>query len=826
MVGIVVVSHSAKLAEGVVELARQMGGGEVPLVATGGVDDPDDPIGTDAFSIKEAIEKVWSPDGVVVLMDLGSAVLNAETALDFLEPPVDPSKVVLCEAPLVEGAVAAVAASGIGATIDEVVAEARSGLEPKREHLGVGDERPATAPATIDGAVTREFTVSNALGLHLRPAGKLVETLGRFEAQAEIANLTTGSGPAPGRSLSRVSALGIRQGHVMSVTAAGPDAEALLSAVEQLVADRFGEREPEEPISAAGDMGEEEIAAEGRLVGIPAAPGLAVGPVRRLRRPKLEIEGHQVGSVEEERSRLEAGVAAAQRDIERQREAARRRVGAAEGEIFTAHLLILADEELLATARDAIGPEIGAAQAWKEAVTVAAARLRELDDPYQAARAADVEAVGDIVLAHILGVDPTPRLEEGGVLVADDLTPGETAALDTDLVTGIVTSGGAPTSHSAIIARALGVPAVVAVGPIAIEDGTVVLVDGNTGTVIIEPDPDLVREAEVSIAAAREAAAVAREEAWRPAVTVDGVQIDVAANIGSVEDAEAAVEAGADGVGLLRTEFLYLGRNSPPSFSEETAIYRRVIDVLAGRPLVLRTLDVGGDKPLPFLSDRTEENPFLGVRGIRLGLAEPEILSSQLQAALTAAAGTHLRLMFPMVAVLGDWRRARAMVDDALGRVETPPEILEVGVMVEVPSLALLADRFAEEVDFFSIGTNDLTQYTLAAERGNPELAGLADGLHPAVLSLIRTVTRAAEVQGPWVGVCGELGGDPEAIPILLGLGVRELSMNPVAIPRAKQLVRRIDLSDVQALADEVLGMEDAAQVRERAGRYLVELGG
>jgi multiphosphoryl transfer protein len=352
----------------------------------------------------------------------------------------------------------------------------------------------------------------------------------------------------------------------------------------------------------------------------------------------------------------------------------------------------------------------------------------------------------------------------------------------------------------------------------------VLLVDGSAGTVVVEPTDEEVALAEVRIRDETEQLEAAREDAQAPAATAEGVSIEVAANIGSVEDARAAMLSGADGVGLLRSEFLYMNRPDAPTEAEQEETYRAIITQLEGRPLVLRTIDVGGDKPLGFVEQPDEENPFLGLRGLRLALARPDLILSQLRAALKVATDHPLRIMFPMVTTLGEWERARALVAEATESIGGLPPGLELGVMVEVPALALMADRFAPVVDFFSIGTNDLTQYTLAAERGNPHVTGLADAFHPAVLRLIDRTCRAAEENGRWVGVCGEMAGDPLAIPLLLGLGVTELSMTPVAIPAAKAVVRKVHRGEARAFAEGVLAMGTAGEVRTAVETFAASL--
>jgi phosphocarrier protein FPr len=404
-------------------------------------------------------------------------------------------------------------------------------------------------------------------------------------------------------------------------------------------------------------------------------------------------------------------------------------------------------------------------------------------------------------------------------VIAPDLTPADTAALDRELVLGIATAHGSATSHSAILARSLGIPAVVGIGEylLDVQEGTPLVLDGDAGTVYVDPGEELVRGYERRQAEREESALRALASARQPAQTLDGRRIQVVANVGSPTDVDLAVANGAEGVGLLRTEFLFLERESLPSEEEQLAAYGDMAARLNGMPMILRTLDVGADKPLPYLPSRPEANPFLGVRGIRLGLDQPELLEAQLRAALRAAAAHPLKVMFPMVATLAEYRGAVSVLRRAREQLEQSGEMvgqMEVGIMVEVPAAALAAEVFAPEVDFFSIGTNDLTQYTLAAERGNERLAGLADALHPSVLRLIQAVTESAQRHGKWVGVCGELASEPLAVPALVGLGVTELSVNPPAIPTVKEAVRQVDSGAAAALAREALRLTSADEVR------------
>jgi phosphocarrier protein FPr len=832
VIGIVLVSHSPKVAEGVADLAREMGGAEVRLEPVGGLDMPDRPMGTDAVLVMQAIERAWSEDGVLVLMDLGSAVLSAEMALDML-PPDRTGRVLLCEAPFVEGAVAAAVAAKLGRSLPEVAEEARGGLGPKAAHLGTPAPSPA-APVSAAAAGPKasvRLSVENPLGLHARPAARFVQAAGRFDADVRVTNLTTGAGPASARSLNAVATLGVRQGHQIEVVAWGPEAQAAIDAIEALAAERFGD-DVESQASAAsrGDRGAAEAPAfvpvAGALTGVSASPGVAVGPARHMRPPEIEVPSGPAGEPKEEWMALEAAIDATRVEISATRATVATRADEQSAAIFDAHLLFLEDEELIAPVRSAIlDGARGAGEAWKEAVDRVAETWRALDDPYLRERAADVEAVGAQVLAHLLGsASARPSLAGGGVLIAADLTPADTAGLDPAVVVGIATALGGPTSHSAILARSLGIPSVVGLGRTVLEisEGTTVIVDGEGGTVRSDPNPAQIAEAERRADSFRASEAAARAEATRPAVTRDGTPIEVLANVGQPADVEAALHAGAEGVGLLRTEFLFIGRDTMPSEQEQEAAYRGIAGSLGGRPLILRTLDVGGDKPLPYLPVPAEANPFLGLRGLRLGLARPEVLRTQLRAVLRVAADHPVKVMFPMVTSLAEVRAAKALVEEARREVEgaggrVPPH-LEVGIMVEVPSAALDAEVLAPEVDFFSIGTNDLTQYTLAAERGNERVAGFADALHPAVLRLIEMTVQGAGSYGRMVGVCGEIAGDPVAVPILVGLGVRELSAAPPAVPRVKRAVRETEIGSARTLAEQALALDSAEAVRAAAG--------
>jgi multiphosphoryl transfer protein len=822
VVGLVIVSHSAALADGVTELAREMGGGDVAIEAAGGMEGGE--IGTDAERVRQALERVRSPDGVLVLMDLGSALMSAEMATEMAEP--DRGEILLSEAPLVEGAVAAAALAGAGASLEEVAREARGAMRMKTEQLGTDEAQSQEAQPAHNGptgeaeepAAELRLQVENRLGLHARPAARFVAALGGLDARIEVSNATRDRGPADGRSLIGVATLAVGQGDEIVVRARGPQAAEALDALRVLAAENFGdapegqpagEREragADRPAAADGAEAAEAPGPGTSMRGVPASPGIAIGPARRLRLRAPVVDDDDAGPPDEERARLDAAREAVRGELEEARATVASRGGAEAADIFSAQAVLLDDAALTDPALRLIDEGTGAARAWQAAAADAAEAFRALDDPYLRERAVDVEDVSGRVLARLGSAPAAGALEGPGIVLADELTPGEAAGLDPGDAWAIATARGGATAHAAILARALGIPAVVGLGAALLEiaEATPLVLDGETGTVEVDPGEEAIaeRQAEQEAEAERRRTLLAR--AREPGAMRDGRPVEIFANIGSTAEAARAIEQGAEGVGLLRTEFLFLDRATPPSEEEQVEVLSEVARALEGRPVVVRTLDAGADKPLPFLRQEPESNPFLGQRGIRLSLAEPELLRTQLRAILRVAEEHPLKVMFPMVATLEEVRAARSLLAEAREALGTRAE-LEVGVMVEVPALALGAAQFAPEVDFFSVGTNDLAQYTMAAERGNGALAGLLEASSVPVLSLIARVTAAADEHGRWVGVCGELAGEPEAAILLAGLGVRELSMAPGRIPAVKAALRESDMDSASAAARRAL---------------------
>ncbi len=548
-----------------------------------------------------------------------------------------------------------------------------------------------------------------------------------------------------------------------------------------------------------------------RLKGIAAAPGQAYAPAWRWIEagldsstpgPTGEVGADQLQrAIEQVKARLAATTA-------------RLHAGGASAEagILEAQALMLEDPALLEGARGMVIQGTPADVAVAETMAPFAAMLRASPDPVFQARAADVDDVVEQVRRALHGLSDAPPLpSQPSIVVARDLAPSQTAGLDRALVVGFATEQGTATAHTAILARALGLPAVVGIPGLveAVADGQALLLDGDEGTLLVDPPADAIPHLHGPAALAVDAG---------PAVTLDGRRIEVGSNAANLEDAQRAAAAGADGIGLLRSEFLFLGSDRLPTEDEQVAMLEEVTAAMAPRPVILRTLDVGADKPLPALPQPAEANPALGVRGLRLQLLRrPDLLADQLRAALRVAAKHPLRLMFPMVSTLDEVRQAKAILAEAARDVNAaaangPP--MQVGIMIEVPAAAIGADLLAREVDFFSLGTNDLTQYLFAADRTNPELGPLADSLHPALLRLIDQVVKAARRRRRWVGVCGEMASDLWAVPLLVGLGVDELSVHPPMVARIKATVRRLSAADCATVAGAALKLEGGEAVR------------
>ncbi len=824
MVGIVIVSHSRILAEGVLELARQMTHNSVLMAAAGGLDDADHPIGTDPMRVLAAINEVYSEDGVLIIMDLGSALMSAETAVEFLLP-AQREKVRLCGAPLVEGAIAAAVQAAAGGSLQSVYDEALGALAAKAVQLGeTVIATPTTAvSATLSAAEELRLVVPNRLGLHARPAARFVSTANQFAAEIRVAK---GGQIANAKSINQVATLGVRQGDEIIISARGDSAAAALTALKALADANFGDAD-EDNLETAPLPPLASTAANGELSGIPASPGIAIGSVVRYRPQLPEVQTYRIDDVAEEWARLETAVATVAQDIQTLYKRALRQVGAAEADIFAAHLLILQDPDLLERLQKHLfAQKVNAESAWWTLLNDVAQQYREMPDPYMQARAADVLDVAQRVLGQLMDVErPSLDLAKPAILVAADLSPSDTARMNPTQVLGICTEMGGATSHTAILARALGIPAVVGTGPVLanLHDGQMLALDGSTGRIWADPDYDTLADLQAQRQVWLAEQLHAKEVGRQPALTQDGHQVEIAANIGGPHDTAVALEYGAEGVGLLRTEFLFLERDSAPTEDEQAAAYAQAAKTMGNYPLIIRTLDIGGDKPLPYLPSEAEDNPFLGWRGIRFCLDHPDIFKPQLRAILRASVlpdgqPANVKMMFPMIGSvpeLQDAKKMLAAVQNELSQEGIPfDEAMEVGIMVEVPSAVALADKLAAEVDFFSIGTNDLTQYVMAADRGNAKVADLADALQPAVLRLVQQTVQAGHAAGIWVGMCGELAGNPLAAPVLVGLGLDELSMSAPSIPAVKEAIRGLTLKGARETAVHVLSLPSAQAVQ------------
>lgn len=669
-----------------------------------------------------------------------------------------------------------------------------------------GVEGRAVAAAEAE-AVTRTVKVPLAHGLHARPSALVAAEAKRHRADV---TLSANGRNANAKSPVAIMALGLTHDAVVEIAARGPEASAAAAALADLIANRL----PPEPPSAAQDAKPAAKAPatlkDGRLAGTPAAPGLAIGRAHRLIPPEIPVNETSQG-VEAETLALATAL-----ESLRSRLASQTGTGPREQrEIMRAHLAFLDDEDLIGQAHQGIAGGQSAGAAWREAVRGQIEIVRSIRDPHIAQRADDLADLERQVLAELAGEsEPRQILPAGAVIVADELGPGQLMGLEGDLA-GVCTAGGGPTSHVAILAAALGVPAIVALGPaiLSVPDGAGLIVDGDSGEVRVAPDAAEIGAAQTRLAERQAKLAKSRAAAAEPCHTADGVRIEVFANLGSEADARAAVADGAEGCGLLRTEFLFIERGVAPDEEEQFNAYQSIASALAGAPLVIRTLDIGGDKPAPYLDLPVEENPAMGLRGVRVSLWRPELLAIQLRAILRVEPEGQCRVLLPMVASLSELRQVREMVDEAR-RATGHAGPVEVGVMVETPAAAVTADLLAAEADFLSIGTNDLTQYGLAMDRGNPQVASGVDALHPAILRLIDQATRGATAQGKLTAVCGGLAADASGAAILIGLGVRELSAPPAAIPEIKARVRTLTLPACQALAAKSLECASAAEVR------------
>ena len=694
---------------------------------------------------------------------------------------------------------------------------------------GPGAEAPE--PARGEFLRSAPVVVAAGSGLHARPAAVVAA---RARGYAAEVRLVKNEREANARSVVSIMALEVDGGETVTVLARGEDAQAAIAGISDTLSGGIGEAPagaraayaaippkplaetaPEPPGLPRRSAEDRTSAKAGLLRGVAASPGVAIGRIFQLRHEDAVVE-EQAADANHERRVLEAAIALAHVQLEALYMRLTAETDADRAAIFKAHQALLEDPEILDAAAQTIRAGASAAYAWQLAYRAQAERLGALRNPLLAGRAADLADVGRRVQHLLAGEEHAlPDIPADAIVVAEDLAPSDAASLDRARLRGFCMTLGCATSHAAILARALGIPAVAGIDPRALDvaSGTRAILDGTSGVLQLDPSED----DEISVADRQRVGEDRRRTdlalAMNPAVTTDGHRIEVAANIGSEDESRQVPSSGGDGVGLLRTEFLFMERWTAPDEDEQTRAYEAIARALGPeRLLVIRTLDVGGDKPLSYLPIGPEPNPFLGERGIRLLLNRREVLEAQVRAILRASRAGRIAVMFPMIATFAEWTAARDMVEAVRRDLDVPP--IPVGIMVETPAAALLADVFAEQADFFSIGTNDLTQYTLAMDRSNPRLAPQIDGLHPAVLRLIDRTVAGAHAHQRWVGVCGALAADPQAVPILIGLGVDELSVAVPALPAVKAQIRTLDLERCRTLARQALAAPDAMDVR------------
>ena len=830
MVGIIIVAHSEQLAVGVCEVALQMAGGEnIPVIPAGGTEDGR--LGTSLDKVLNALQQILGEgNSALILADLGSSIMVAEMALEYL-PPEWREQVRLANAPLVEGALAAVVAASGGESLDAVQYAAE---QASRVSKILGPSPEIAPPPSIPEAIAEvpeesvELVVPNPTGLHARPAARFVQAAMQFQAHITVQNISQRRPPVNAKSMVEVASGGTAwQGERIRIVARGEDAKAAIQTLKTLVESGFGELEEAlpPPVVTPPPI---EVHGEG-LRGVPASGGVAVASLFQYRPFTWHVERYPVQDIATEIARLHRALEQARQElIHLQQEVAAHHPDTAR--IFEFQRLMLEDPTLVEAIEERIrqtawNAEAAANEVFQEWV----ARFEQEGTEIARQRSADVRDVGQRTLRILLGLPEETSLQavsEPVIVVARELIPSDTARLNREIVKGICTVGGGVTSHVAILARMWNIPAVVGIDEsvLDIPDGTLVVLDGDTGQLVVNPSAEALAIYQERQARRAVQVAEALRRSQEMAITKDGHRVEVFANIGDVASAREALSFGAEGVGLLRTEFLFVDRATMPDEEEQYAAYRAIADVMGDRPLIIRTLDIGGDKPLPYLDLPPETNPFLGVRAIRLALRRPDLFQTQLRAILRAGVGRNVKIMFPMVATVEEVIQAREALEEAksaLAKAGIPHATeVEIGIMIETPAAAVLADVLAPQVRFFSIGSNDLTQYVLACDRTNEQLSSLYQPLNPAVVRLLRDVIEAAHAAGIYVGLCGELAGEPKAIPLLfLGLGLDEFSMTPAAIPQAKQIIRSLTMAQAREIAQHVLTLSTVAEVN----RYLEE---
>jgi len=811
MVSIIIISHSKTLAEGVKELAVQMSQNKVIIEAVGGiVEDGVDKIGTNPQAIFELMQTLGAESEVLVLMDIGSAIMSAEIAKEMLPAEIE-QNIYLCEAPLVEGAIAAAAQAMVGAEIIPVLAEAHNALLGKTMLLKPSEptEQNATTPKPATNKVYESFDllVPNQLGLHARPAVRLVEIVNRYEADILLSK--TNDNFVSAKSISQVGTIGALKGDTLHFKIAGKEVDQIIKALKDFQKNNFGDDEQEK----SSDVENASItitdkttdADNGIIQGIAASKGIAIGKVKLIKQNIPVVKKEIIKDAKAETELFELAI----KNVIQNLKITKTTLQVAdkkEAQIFDFHILFLEDRGFIQKVIEVIQNEnINAAFAWKQTIQNVKNQYLNMQSQYLQERIVDINEIDKKVLTELTG-DKTNKIEltEPCILAVEELGPAETINLDKSKVLGIVTAKGGITSHTSILSRSLGIPAIVNIGSAInyFKDNEEIAMDGTIGKIWIGKKHastllNIKKQKEIET----QRLAQLLVKAQNPAITKNNKQISILANVSSPEEAEVAYKNGAEGIGLYRTEFLFMNRDKAPDEAEQYETYRAVAANMKGYPVTIRTLDVGGDKPIPYLNIEKEKNPFLGLRGVRYCLQDVALFKTQLRAICRVSAEFPVKIMFPMIGVPEEVASVKDILKDVqqeLSKEQIPYNLqMPVGIMIEVPSTIFQISDLSKALDFFSIGTNDLTQYLLAVDRENEAVAKYRSALHPSVLQAINHILQHSEIE---VGMCGELAGNPLATNLLLAFGLEKFSMNSPIIPSIKEIVRQYDALESDVL--------------------------
>ncbi|MGF1869189.1 phosphoenolpyruvate--protein phosphotransferase [Photobacterium indicum] len=831
MVSIVIVSHSPDLAKGVHALAEQMTQGKVQIAVAAGVDDPENPIGTDAIAIMMAIEEVYSPKGVLVLVDMGSAILSTDMALELMGSE-QATNVHICAAPLIEGAMSASVAAAAGMSLEEVTNEAHNALLAKYQLLNQSAKLPngiptdvLPTPADSEYEAEVEWLVQNPHGIHARPASAIVGAISAFDAQIW---LQCHDRRVSAKSINSIALLDVKQGDTLACIASGKDAQQALQAFQLLAHNHFNESIDEQidvmnkknsvnTIHQVTDIIEDEHRCL-RAIGI--SEGIAIAPIWHYRATMPKARERSYLGYEQEWALYTQASDAAQQELVQLADRTALAGSKSESDIFTAHCAMLTDPDLSNQIAQQLSNKINVENAWSSIIEQTAQAYKDVSSKYMQARAKDIYDIGRRVMRLLIGeAEQKIILTEPVILAAVDLSPSDTAQLDPAMIKGIILEQGGNTSHSAILARALGIPAITGLNKLMSrsQEGSVAVINGCSGDVWLSPTSLQLESAQKELEKQQFQKEQAKATMIEKAYTQDGISVDVFANLATLEDVEQALNGGAEGVGLVRSEFLFMEREQAPSEQYQYEFYSQIANAFGKKQVIIRTLDIGGDKPLAYLQQGHEDNPFLGCRGLRLCLQNEELFKVQLNALLRARAKhPNLHVMFPMVATPEELYQAKSLLSDchnALQRDGISSAIPEIGIMIEVPAAVVNAKQLAKEVSFFSIGTNDLTQYVMAADRGNNAVSYLVSATQPAVLRMIELAVKAAHDAGIPIGICGEMAGDPKLTETLIGMGIDKLSMSPIRIAAVKQAVRATHHQQAERKAKEILNADTLQQI-------------